>query len=275
MQQPYRGVLRRSDGAFIAAIMVHGEVVGCSSFAFETPEAAAHHYDALALARYGPGLAITNYDEWGRRVYTPPTTDAELELRAWRQSRGNLPPSRSLGRPTWARAPPPSSQRTCTARCASVSSSSSSGSGSRGASAAQAPAPRRRRRRATATARTSQRRARARARVREREEEEEPEPKPAPKRGKKAIPKAPAKPKAKRVKKVPFVGVTQITSGRFQARIRVDKDSTNSLQLGSFEKAEDAARLYDEMARKYRGPGALLNFPTEEDLDKGYRKFEL
>lgn len=272
MQQPYRGVLRRSDGAFIAAIMVHGEVVGCSSFAFETPEAAAHHYDALALARYGPGLAITNYDEWGRRVYTPPTSDAELELRAWRQSRGNLPTITFLrASDVGARAPAvvaanmhremrerQQQRQQRRKRRASTSSEEDSDSDSDSDSAYEPEKGE-----GESESESSE------------EEEEEPKPKPAPKRGKKAIPKAPAKPKAKRTKKVPFVGVTQITSGRFQARIRVDKDSTNSLQLGSFEKAEDAARLYDEMARKYRGPGALLNFPTEEDLEKGYRKFEL
>jgi RNA polymerase sigma factor (sigma-70 family) len=55
-----------------------------------------------------------------------------------------------------------------------------------------------------------------------------------------------------------FRGVTATHGGRFQARIMVDG---RAMRLGSYETAEEAARAYDEVALKYRGVEAKLNFP--------------
>jgi hypothetical protein len=59
-----------------------------------------------------------------------------------------------------------------------------------------------------------------------------------------------------RNKAVPFKGVSR-KRGKFQASIRVDY---RSIYLGTFESAEDAARAYDEAARKHFGEYAYTNF---------------
>jgi hypothetical protein len=61
-------------------------------------------------------------------------------------------------------------------------------------------------------------------------------------------------------KEVPFKGVKRLTSGRFQARIRRDKQE---YCLGTFDTAEEAACEYDTAARRFSGEFAAVNFPRE------------
>lgn len=54
--------------------------------------------------------------------------------------------------------------------------------------------------------------------------------------------------------------------GKWQATIRVEG---KLLWLGSFETAEEAARVYDEAVLKYRGRKGVLNFPTRPRRREG------
>jgi hypothetical protein len=49
---------------------------------------------------------------------------------------------------------------------------------------------------------------------------------------------------------------------RYQASIKVDG---KTFTLGRFATAEEAARVYDEAAKRYRGDFAHLNFPVNEE----------
>lgn len=57
-----------------------------------------------------------------------------------------------------------------------------------------------------------------------------------------------------------FKGVRCKASGSFQAQLTHEKVAH---YLGTFERAEDAARAYDRAARQYHGAFANLNFPDE------------
>lgn len=57
---------------------------------------------------------------------------------------------------------------------------------------------------------------------------------------------------------VPFRGVSKGKAGRFQAHIKLNRKSK---YLGTFDRAEDAARAYDDEARRMHGDFAVLNFP--------------
>jgi hypothetical protein len=57
----------------------------------------------------------------------------------------------------------------------------------------------------------------------------------------------------------PFKGVFQSASGKWFAQICVDHKRVYG---GSFEKPEDAAKKYDELAATHHGEFARLNFPV-------------
>ena len=61
--------------------------------------------------------------------------------------------------------------------------------------------------------------------------------------------------------KQPFKGVQKTSKFKWMARITINK---KCIRLYSYNTAEDAARAYDEMAKKYHGEFAKLNFSWPE-----------
>ena len=57
-----------------------------------------------------------------------------------------------------------------------------------------------------------------------------------------------------------FLGVSEITIGKWAARIYCNGKNFN---LGTFYKEAEAAKVYDDAARRLFGPSARLNFPNE------------
>jgi hypothetical protein len=66
-----------------------------------------------------------------------------------------------------------------------------------------------------------------------------------------------------------YIGVRKRKWGRWVAEMRTPQDGRprkeRRMWLGTFDTEEDAARKYDEAVYKYRGDGARLNFPRQEE----------
>ena len=67
--------------------------------------------------------------------------------------------------------------------------------------------------------------------------------------------------KKQKVSSTGFRGVQETPSGRYRARLLIDKKYTS---LGTFDTDKEAARAYDQAILKYNKPIAKLNFPPQQ-----------